>query len=422
MSTRRSRTFRLLIAFVSTFALLATAAQANHPPDIVLGAVYPTGGQHGRGGIDEARGVSLAMEYVNARGGVRGRKVRLLEAPANNGEQAPAAVRTLIAAGVPLILGSYSSLVSRPAADVAQAAGVAFWETGAVGILSMAAQEGDLVFRFAPTGQTLGRSAVEFAQATALPDLGEDPTALRYGVVYVDDDYGRAVGTGAIDELKRAGLTIAGIYPYDLQATNYASLVSQMKRDRIEVLFVSSYLAEGVAIRRETVKQRLGLIASVGTSSSYCMHEFGEALGRDAVGLFASDKPDGHILDPSRLAPEAGAALRWAKAIFQTRFKHKMTAPALTGFAGAYALVTGVLPNAGSLTTAEIAAAARLARIPQGALPNGSGMAFGKAGIAGASDNLRATSVIWQWVAPGTRAVVYPPAFASQDSVPLRIS
>ena len=66
-------------------------------------------------------------------------------------------------------------------------------------------------------------------------------------------------------------------------------------------------------------------------------------------------------------------------------------------------------PVQGEGAAASIAAAARAADVPEGALPNGSGLRFGKG-----PDNLRATSVIWEWVAPRTRAIVWPPAFATQ--------
>ena len=51
-----------------------------------------------------------------------------------------------------------------------------------------------------------------------------------------------------------------------------------------------------------------------------------------------------------------------------------MSAAALAGFSGAWALFFHVLPAAGSMEPADVAAAARKARIPAGGLPNGSGL------------------------------------------------
>lgn len=403
-------------AVAMSASAVAVAVAVSQPDVVTLGAIYPTGGGQGRGGIDEYRGVQLAAEYWNAR---PDRDVRLVLEPADSADQAPAAAQRLVDRGVPAILGSYGSTVSKPAADVSQAAGVVFWETGAVGELSMAAATGDKVFRFPPTGARLGSAAVEFAADVLLPKLKEHPRVLRYGVTYVDDVYGRAVGLGALQELRSRGFTVAGSFPYDLVGADYSAIVRRIKAAQVDVLFVSAYLEDGVALRKETVRQRVPLIASVGTSSSYCMHEFGKALGRRAVGLFASDKPDGHVLDPAKLEPEAAEALRWARTTFKTRFDHPMTAPALTGFAGAWALFRHVLPSAETLDPDGIADAARRVNLDIGSLPNGSGLRFGSPGAPGGTDNELATSVIWQWVKPYTRAVVWPPQFATQAVIPM---
>jgi hypothetical protein len=80
-----------------------------------------------------------------------------------------------------------------------------------------------------------------------------------------------------------------------------------------------------------------------------------------------------------------------------------------------------VMPAADDLTPASVAAAAERTRLPIGALPNGSGLAFGARGTPQAGANLRAMSVIWEWVAAGKRAVVWPPRFATAPVRPIRI-
>jgi hypothetical protein len=163
-------------------------------------------------------------------------------------------------------------------------------------------------------------------------------------------------------------------------------------------------------------------VASVGTSSSYCMHGFGAALGEDAVGLFASDKPDGEVLDDAHLDPDAGEALRWAREEYRERFDHEMTAAALSGFASTWALLRHVLPAADDLSADAVARAALETKLPVGSLPNGSGLDLAPADHPEAGANLLATSVIWQWVAPQTRAIVWPAELATSDIFPLPIT
>jgi ABC-type branched-subunit amino acid transport system substrate-binding protein len=402
--------------------LLAALACSPVSEPLVVGAVYPTAGSQGMGGIAELRGVRLAVERINAAGGVGGRAVRLSLHPAETAEGAPSAVRAAAAEGAGVVLGSYGSTISTAAARTASDLGLLFWETGAVGQLEPGVRAGERFFRAVSPGESLGEHGVGFLRDRLLPMLDEDPEGLRWGVTYVDDVYGRSVGLGAARAIEQTGLGPAATFPYDLATTDYEALTRRIGRAGVDVLVVSSYLEDGIALRKAMVAQDLPLVASVGTSSSYCMHAFGAALGNDAVGLFASDKPDGEVLDASTLRPEAAEALGWARDEYRRRWSHELTAPALSGFAAAWGLFRHVLPSAGTGDPAAVARAALAADLPHGALPNGSGLRFAGPGGPGAGANLRATSVIWEWVDPGTRAVVWPPELATSPILPLPIS
>ena len=111
--------------------------------------------------------------------------------------------------------------------------------------------------------------------------------------------------------------------------------------------------------------------------------------------------------------PEADAAYRKANG-------HSMSAAALAGFSGAWALFRHVLPEASSLAPTDVAAAARRARVPAGGLPNGSGLQFAPPGGVDAGANLRAASVIWEWTKVNQREVTWPPQFATAPIATLR--
>jgi branched-chain amino acid transport system substrate-binding protein len=394
----------------------AAAPPGSAPPPIEIGAVYPTAGAQGPGGLAEFRGAALAAEYATALGGVRGRSVRLDLAAADSYDAAPDAVERLARSGIRVIIGSYGSTISRPAADTASRLGLVFWETGAVGELDAAAAAGTRVFRVSPAGSALGRAAAAFVRDQLAPRVHR-ARALRYAVTYVDDVYGRAVGLGAVAEIRRSRLPLAAVVPYDPRRASFNDIVRRVAAARTDVLVVAAYLEDGIALRRALVRTGVPLVANIGTSSSYCMPEFGRRLGKDAVGVFASDKPDGAAVRPERLAPDGARALRWGTAEYRRRYGEAMPAPALAGFAGGLALFRYVLPRARDLSAAAVAGAARAADVPAGTLPNGSGLAFAPAGDPDAGANVRALSVIWEWVRPETSAVVWPAAFATHAIV-----
>src|SRR4029453_11869072 len=270
---------------------------------------------------------------------------------------------------------------------------------------------GELVFRVAPTGGLLGREAVAFIADEFAPKLGRAPSSLRFAVAAGGDVYGWAVADGALDELRKRDLRLAGSFTYDPRALDRVGLVRRIAAVSPDVLFVVAYLEDGVALRRETVRQHLPLLASIGTSSSYCMPAFGAQLGRDAVGLFASDKPDTHGINPRGLATPARALLARADATYKAAYGQSMSAPALAGFSGAWALFHYVLPAARSMDPDDVAAAARAVRRARGGLPTGSGLDFAGPGGTDPGANIAAASVIWQWTAVNRRQGTLAPPF-----------
>ncbi len=404
---------KVWLALLGLAVVAAGCTSDGSPAPITIGAVYPLSGSQGPGGIDEHRGILLAADLANQDGGVGGRLIDIRSVDTPGSDAAAAAVDELGAAGVDLVLGSYGSTISGPASSEAASKGMLFWETGAVGMLPPASDRGGLTFRVPPTGEVLGRAAIAFIADHVAPEHHRDPTSLRYAISYVDDVYGRSVESGAEAELRARGLTDVGTFGYDFRTVDMTKLVHRIAAAKPDVLFVSAYLEDAIALRRQLVAQHVKLVANIGTSSSYCMPAFGATLGKQAVGVYASDKPSASSINPSGLPVNTRTLLQRANDAYRARWHEDMSPAALAGFSGAWALFTDVLPKASSLSPTDVAAAARSIDLPRGSLPNGSGLRFGAPGTPNAGDNLAAASVIWEWVSPGEAAVIWPPAFAT---------
>jgi branched-chain amino acid transport system substrate-binding protein len=411
-----------LAGALATLTLLAGSCTGTGHDALEVGALYPLSGSQGQGGIDEHRGVLLAAEFANA-DGVAGQPIEILSIDVPSSDVAPGAVAQLADRGVQTVLGSYGSATSARIAGSAASRGMVFWETGAVGMLPADAGQGELTFRVAPAGGLLGSTAIGFVADRLAPRMGVDVTDLRFAVSFVDDEYGRSVANGALRELRARGLRLVARLGYDYRTVDPDVLARRIGASGADVLFVSAYMTDGIALRQALVDNGVDLLASIGTSSSYCMPEFGDTLGVDAVGLFASDKPAAEPLNADGLMPEAAALLERANTAYRERWGSSMSPAALAGFSAAWALFAHVLPSAADPSTAEsVAAAAQAVELPLGGLPNGSGLRFAGPGEAGAGDNLAAASVIWEWVAPGHAEVVWPPAFATHPIDPRDIT
>src|SRR5439155_13590827 len=130
-----------------------------------------------------------------------GRSVEIRPVDAPSADRAPGAIAALDQAGVRIVLGSYGSTISAPAAYEANRRGMLFWETGAVGYMPNAGR-GRLVFRVAPSGLMLGGSAIDFVRSKLGPMLHRRPGSLRFAVTYVNDTYGSEVARGAIQRIR----------------------------------------------------------------------------------------------------------------------------------------------------------------------------------------------------------------------------
>jgi len=400
------------LAAIGGLTACTGAGSASSGDAIRVGAVYPLSGTQGPGGLAEFHGVEVAASMANALGGVNGRPIALVPIDTPEGSVAGQAISMLHSRGIRLVVGSYGSTISAPASAAAARAGMLFWETGAVGQMA-APDEGRLVFRVAPTGATLGSAAIHFVAHQLAPRLHRTPASLRTVVINVNDVYGREVAAGALGAIRADGLHLVDRFAYNAYRLRPDALARRIAAAHPDVLFASAYVEDGVAVRRALVRRHVHLLAAIGSSSSYCMPAFGRALGADAVGLFASDKPDAGVLDPSGLTPAARALLAKADAQYRARFHTSMDAPALAGFSAGWALFRWTMPHAASMSPDAVSAVARGLHVPEGGLPNGSGIDFAPPGSPGAGSNLLAASVIWEWTGVDERWVVWPQRYAT---------
>ena len=97
---------------------------APEPKPILVGAVFPLDGNAGSLPAQEALGVRIAAELVNADGGVAGRPIALDVRTLQRAQDAPAVMAELRRDGAQVVIGAYSSDLSIAASAAAADAGV----------------------------------------------------------------------------------------------------------------------------------------------------------------------------------------------------------------------------------------------------------------------------------------------------------
>lgn len=402
---------RRLVAALSLLALGAGGACSSlqSSPPLVVGVIYPLSGSQGMGGHEELAGFQAALRVARDRGLTHARDVQLRIIDVQTPEGAERAVDRLIDEDhVQVIAGTYGSSLSEAAAARADRRHVVFWETGAV---ADGVTEGKTwVFRTVATGANLGRQAVLFAANV----LGRGSAGGRAVIVALDDAYGRSVADEESRSAAAMGIQVVERIDYSPYRFDASAIAGRVLAQHPDYLFDVSYIDDGIQVWDAVRATGATFRGVLGTSSAFCMPEFGRREGAGAVGLFAADKPDEDI-NPGALSPGGRALLAAARSTYRAANRGAaMSIPAVAGFVGGWALFAGVLSGLpGPVTASALREAALRLDVPEGDAINGGGVHFAPAGSPRQGQNERAAAVVGQWQGVGDMRVVFPAGFAT---------
>jgi branched-chain amino acid transport system substrate-binding protein len=413
------------------------SAPAGEP--IRIGAVFPLGGTAAGLAGYELRGVQIAADLVNADGGIGGRRVQLEVHDLRSRADAPAVMASLRKEGIQAVIGAYGSDLSIAASQAADAAGLVYWEAGAVAD-RLTGRGLPMVFRVGAAGSNLGSNSATFAATELASRLGRVTAQLRVAIVAADDAYATSVADAAAATSASFEMPVVARATYSLVIPDWTGLMAELTQARPDVIILASHIPDGIAFRRAMLASGLKVGALIGSTMAECDPDFAGELGEDAIGIFASDRPTGGF-QPDALAGAAhtvydrfaaawgsphidegdyGGGSRYGDAEYTISGPAESasaaaTEEALSGFTAAWALFHDVLPAAaaaGDLHAAAIARAATRIDLPSGSLPNGAGLHF-SSDPSSLGQNERAAAVIWQWQAVSTYAFVWPATFST---------
>ena len=403
---------RLWIAALWAPLLIASCAPLPEST-IKVGTLFPLSGSQAPLAKQEFAGVEIARDFVNADGGIGGKRVELIARDLTVREDASTRVADLQRSGARVIIGTYSSSLSMPASEAADAQGIVYWEAGAVAD-QVTGRGLPLIFRVGATGTNLGSMSAHFAAAVLAPRLERSPSGLRLAIVHEADAYPTSVAAAVAAQAQVEGIPVIAIVTYQARDPQWPAVFGALRAAHPDILVLSSYIPDGVAFRRAMLADGLHVDALIGSTMAQCEPDFGEMLGADAIGVFASDRPTSGF-NPAALNPAGQAIYQRFAGVYRNRYATEPTEEALAGFSAGWALFHYVLPRAAQsqdLSSSGIAQAARTLVLENGTLPNGAGIQF-SASRDSKGQNLRAASVIWQWQGIRHSVTVYPPVFAT---------
>ena len=396
----------MLIA--SSFSSAAITAET-----IKIGALFPFSGSLALQGRNQFRGLEIAKEMQNERGGLWGKKIEFVKGDAVDPKKAMTECERLISVeGVKLICGTYSSSRAYTASAVAEREHVIYWEGNAIAD-ELTTRGFKYLFRPTVKGSDYGICTIPFIEKVVAPKLGRDPTDLRVATVFEDTLYGTITSSAFVEEAVKHHFNVVGSFSYSAaKAQDFSPMILRLKTTEPDILFIVPYVKDFILFWRQVRDLDLNIPIVIGGGT---VGEAGvvEGLGRDVDYVFNAYPPQ--FVNPEALLPNTRTALEE----FEKRYaqKHGESPPpplAITGFSAGVVLFQHVLPKAGSLDSEAVRKAALELDIPEGGIPLAFGVKFAPPGHPHAGHNLSAFAIIQQYQ-DGKRYVVWPEKYALRE-------
>jgi branched-chain amino acid transport system substrate-binding protein len=264
------RLSRLLI--VLTIGTAAAPAWAQ----VKIGFQAPLTGPAATDGASAKIASEMAVEKINAGGGVLGQKFELVtyDDQAKTDDAVFTANKLVSQDGVKFaISGSYSAS-GRAAAPIFQQAGVPF--ISAYGVHPDITRAGNFVFRTVHLGPPQGRAAGKF--------ISDNLHLKKVSIISMDNDYGQATLEGFKSVVGQFGLNVAGEYSYSLKDRQFGPIVDSVKRDNPDVIYITGYFFTGAPLVSQL--RSAGIKAPIVGSQAFDAQKLLDIAGPAVEGVY----------------------------------------------------------------------------------------------------------------------------------------
>jgi branched-chain amino acid transport system substrate-binding protein len=274
-------TSRLILLPVVTAAMVLAACkgggeQAN---TFKIGVVTSLTGAAAAFGQAHKNGYTVALDELNAKGGLQGKKIELVYYDdQSKPDQAVQGVTKLVDRDhVPIILGAYSSENTRaivPAVTQKQvplimptATADNVMETGS-----------PWVFRVCVGSGAYAHATVEFLKNNG------DPKTLA--IIYENTNFGQSNDKSMHEEVEKAGLKLVDEEAYQASSPDYKALLQRVKAKNPEVVYFASYLLDATTLMRQAAEVGLNPHYYTSAGTGFAAAEFPTDKGAGAYAEY----------------------------------------------------------------------------------------------------------------------------------------
>jgi branched-chain amino acid transport system substrate-binding protein len=238
-----------LFVVLLSIAVLIGCQNKGGGNTVKIGVITSLTGSQAAFGQAHKNGYAIALEELNAKGGINGKKIELdFYDDQSKPDQAVQGVNKLVDQDhVPIILGSYSSESTRAIVPVVTAKQVPLIIPTAVAenIMQTGSQ---WVFRLCAGSDDYAKATLDF--------LKNDGNPKNLAIVYENTNFGQANFKSMSAAAPAAGMNIVDTEAYQASSPDYKSLLQRVKAKNPEVVYFASYLLDATTLMRQSEQGR----------------------------------------------------------------------------------------------------------------------------------------------------------------------
>ena len=279
---------KIIFPIIAGAMSLASYAGIASAENIKIGFNVPLTGFAAADGQSALHGAELAVEQVNANGGVNGSMLELVvyDDQASPKEAAPLAIKMItqdeVVAGVS---GSYSG-ATRAAATIFSENSVPY--ISAYAIHPDITRAGDYVFRTSFMGEVQGRAGAKL--------IGEMLGKKRVTMITLNNDFGISLANGFKDKAGDFGIEIISEYEYSIKDREFGAIVSKIKSENPDAIYASGYFFTAGPLVRQL--RAAGINQPVVGQEGYDGQKFIEIAGDASEGVMITTSLDRDSSNP----------------------------------------------------------------------------------------------------------------------------
>ncbi len=275
----RARTVAMIAVLMLLGALLPPVT-AGAPEPVRIGVITSLTGRFATFGKMQSAGYDVALKEINGKGGVMGRPLQLLiEDDASGVPAALSAAERLLAKGVPLILGTYSSGISKPLAGYMERQEMPLLVSGSADD-SITKPGSPYVFRAKSIATTYARTLYDLFDSLG----GMQTIAILAGT----GAFEQSVADAAEAIAKIRNYKMVARDAYDRGLTDFRPLLNRFRTQNVDIVFMVSYEEDAVALLRQAKEVNLNPKIFAGAAAGFAIDSFVKGAGDAAEWVFTA--------------------------------------------------------------------------------------------------------------------------------------